>query len=706
MLDNEKTTLAHKSRFTTPGFAQPTVMKRNSLRSQIARSMESVTAHQQEHRHPLFGQPAGSILLYLCTNALFGLATRLLFSPADPFTSDPTAGIELAFLTLYGVQYAPIVLLGHLMNQWIWLGHSTTWQAMVFPPVLSVIGYSLAALVLRKALPADRFPRQLHDASTLCLAALLTPLLTGAFCSTAQVAAGTVPFVHFSSAILRHWLGSAVNVIVLTPAILVFLSPLLAAKRNTTPSPPTGLRWDAGNHRQLFLRMLPWAGCLALLSLLATTSPLFKPIYLVYLCFIPLALAALCWGIRGAVLGILLLGAGTAVCAHWLAISPGTLAEIQLVVLVQALLTLLLAGAISEQAMYERAYRREYTYFNSFIDLIPLYMLAIDQHRHLIKENIAHYQLFVQAGHLHWWQMTLYTPDTRELIPREEWPIERALRGEVTELAEAILVLPNGREMPILLHAAPVYHQQEPTAAVMAFQDISAQRETDKVKSDFLAVVSHELLTPLSSILGWAQEGKTKPELAVRALNVIARNARRQQHLLADLLDASRIMSGQLEPQLALIDLWQVANVAGEDFANLARDRNIALQLYPAKQPLPIMADAEQLRQAIGNMLSNAVKFTDAGGEIIISSHRDGEYAMLTVRDNGRGLPPESLPHIFTMFKQVQRCESTGGLGLGLMLVKGIVESHGGRVLAASPGLGQGSIFTIELPLATVIERE
>lgn len=228
-------------------------------------------------------------------------------------------------------------------------------------------------------------------------------------------------------------------------------------------------------------------------------------------------------------------------------------------------------------------------------------------------------------------------------------------------------------------------------------------READKAKDEFLAILPHELLTPLTSILGWAQMARETGDAAttLKALEVIERNAQRQRHILDDLLDMSRIIHQKFSLVPERTDMWDVTQQCADTVQLTAAHRNVTLVLEPPETPLPIFADANRLTQAICNLLNNALKFTEPGGVVTLVARRTGDMAVLEVRDTGRGIPPEMLGRIFSPFQQVDRHETKGGLGLGLALVKGIIELHGGEVYADSPGEDKGSIFTIALPMAS-----
>jgi signal transduction histidine kinase/ActR/RegA family two-component response regulator len=233
----------------------------------------------------------------------------------------------------------------------------------------------------------------------------------------------------------------------------------------------------------------------------------------------------------------------------------------------------------------------------------------------------------------------------------------------------------------------------------------AAQRAQDasRIKDEFLATVSHELRTPLNAIVGWAhvlRERNTDPNL-VKGIEVIDRNAHAQAKIIDDILDVSRIITGNLRLELEAADLSATIRNAIEVVAPSAGAKGIAIELAAPTEPCAIVADHERLQQVVWNLLSNAVKFTDAGGTITVSLQREATAVALSVTDTGAGIDPEFLPYAFDRFKQADGSTTrrVGGLGLGLAIVRHIVELHGGRAVAYSAGLGQGASFTIVLPV-------
>jgi len=232
----------------------------------------------------------------------------------------------------------------------------------------------------------------------------------------------------------------------------------------------------------------------------------------------------------------------------------------------------------------------------------------------------------------------------------------------------------------------------------------SEAREANRLKDHFLATVSHELRTPLSAIVSWAsvlqRTGLATP-MAPRALDAIVRNARAQARLVDDLLDVSRIATGKLPLRLTTVDLLPVAKAAGESASAMAEARHIRLTTtVDGSGPYNVRGDVDRLQQIIANLLANAIKFTPEGGTIDVRLTATDSHVELRVRDDGRGIPPAFLPHVFEPFRQADDSSSSsaGGLGLGLAIVQQLVTLHGGTVTAESGGEGHGATFTVRLP--------
>ncbi|MBD2094303.1 PAS domain-containing protein [Trichocoleus sp. FACHB-591] len=225
----------------------------------------------------------------------------------------------------------------------------------------------------------------------------------------------------------------------------------------------------------------------------------------------------------------------------------------------------------------------------------------------------------------------------------------------------------------------------------------------NRVKDEFLAVLSHELRSPLNPILGWArllQNGKLDAVKTQQALKIIERNAQLQSELIEDLLDVSRILQGKLNLNPSPLNLTSIIQAATETVRLAAEAKVIKLESRLADVG-QVFGDATRLQQVIWNLLSNAVKFTPAGGQVSIRLESLDTDAHITVSDTGQGIAPEFLPYVFDYFRQANgtTTRQSGGLGLGLAIVRHLVELHGGTVRVASPGIGMGATFTVTLPM-------
>jgi signal transduction histidine kinase len=233
-----------------------------------------------------------------------------------------------------------------------------------------------------------------------------------------------------------------------------------------------------------------------------------------------------------------------------------------------------------------------------------------------------------------------------------------------------------------------------------------AMERANRIKDEFFAMLSHELRTPLTPILGWtrimSRLSADDHETRAHALSVIERNAKLQTQLVNDLLDMSRIDSGKLSIYVQSTDLNVAVRGAVESLRNEALQREVDLETHIEPGDVEVMADPARLEQIITNLLTNAIKFTDKSGRVTVSTARENDSGVVTVSDTGIGIPRDFLPHIFERFRQADSSTRRrhGGLGLGLSIVRSLVEMHGGHVDAHSEGTGRGSAFTVRLPLA------
>jgi PAS domain S-box-containing protein len=277
--------------------------------------------------------------------------------------------------------------------------------------------------------------------------------------------------------------------------------------------------------------------------------------------------------------------------------------------------------------------------------------------------------------------LTLITTDPGRRFDRDD-----------LDLAEEL-----GRRASLAVDNARLYKQSQEARLVA--------EEANRAKDEFLATLSHELRTPLTPILGWTvmlRAGNLDDTSMRRGLEVIERNVRVQTQLIGDLLDVSRIITGKLRLEVRPLDLRPVIEAGVDAVKPSAEAKAIRVTLdVPADLP-PITGDPDRLQQVVWNLVTNAVKFTPEGGQVEVRVEREATGLHLSVRDTGVGIPADFLPHVFERFRQADSTSTRahGGLGLGLSIVRHLVELHGGTVEAASLGEGKGATFTVKLPLA------
>ena len=247
----------------------------------------------------------------------------------------------------------------------------------------------------------------------------------------------------------------------------------------------------------------------------------------------------------------------------------------------------------------------------------------------------------------------------------------------------------------------------EEKLAHLLVRERSARADAEKanrLKDEFLATLSHELRTPLNAVIGWARilkSGRVDEESAAHAIDVIERNAWAQKQIIEDILDVSRVITGKLQLHLARVDLVSVVNAALDAVRPALDAKEIRIETHYQNELQIIAGDPDRLQQVVWNLLSNASKFTPHGGSVGISVTQDQKYAQIQISDTGPGIAPEFLPHVFERFRQEDgsTTRTHGGLGLGLAIVRHLVELHGGIIYAENGTVRSGAVFTVRLPL-------
>ena len=299
--------------------------------------------------------------------------------------------------------------------------------------------------------------------------------------------------------------------------------------------------------------------------------------------------------------------------------------------------------------------------------------------------------------------VTCRRADGRE-VSLQEFPMSELLTtGETVRAEEIVMHVPDGRSVTTLVNATPILSDEgEVVSVVVTLQDMAEVQETERLRAEFLAMVSHELRTPLTSIKGSVSTimdagADLDPAVIRQFVRIINDQADHMNALVADLLDVARIETGTLPVDPEPAEVAVLMDRARSAFVSSLGDRNnLTIDIDP-DLPL-VMADRRRIVQVLGNLLSNAARNSPESAVIRVAAVRDGVHVAFSVTDEGRGIPAESLPHLFRKFYGTQSEEQGGDTGLGLAICKGIVEAHGGRIWAESDGPGMGARFTFTLP--------
>jgi signal transduction histidine kinase len=299
----------------------------------------------------------------------------------------------------------------------------------------------------------------------------------------------------------------------------------------------------------------------------------------------------------------------------------------------------------------------------------------------------------------------LVEQEHRQATPSVYWSYSVwAICGADERPAGVIIQVTDATEMAVFRRQVMEMNEQLLLSATRQHELTEAAERANRLKDEFLATVSHELRTPLTSIVGWAEMLRNRrldPVTTLRAVEVIGRNARIQVQIIDDLLDVSRIITGKLRLSVQPVDLGTIIIAAVDGLRPAAEAKEIRLQLQLDSPTGQVSGDPDRLQQVAWNLISNAIKFTPKGGRVIVRLDHVESNVEVRVSDTGLGIAAEFLPHVFDRFRQADATPTRafGGLGLGLTIVRQLVELHGGTVRAYSEGEGLGASFTVSLPL-------
>jgi PAS domain S-box-containing protein len=372
---------------------------------------------------------------------------------------------------------------------------------------------------------------------------------------------------------------------------------------------------------------------------------------------------------------------------------------------------------VTEYKRAEQALRESEARFRRLIDSNVIGCIFWDISGMITDANHAFLQMVgytredLLAGKMNWKDMTPV-----EHLSGSEQAIAQMKQVGTADALEKEYIRSDGSRVPVLLGGVMLEGYQD--RGVSFVLDLSKQKQLEnqlrqqaeqleqanRLKDEFLAILSHELRSPLNSILGWAKLLRTRnfdEATTARAIETIERNAALQTQLVEDLLDVSRILQGKFSLNISPTNLASTIDAAIETMHLAAQAKSIQVECFIDSDVGLVAGDPNRLQQVVWNLLSNAIKFTPPGGTVMVSLERNGSEAQIQVSDTGKGINADFLPHVFDYFRQGDSSitRTHGGLGLGLAIVRYLVELHGGTIDAESPGEGKGATFTVRLPL-------
>ena len=679
------------------------------------------------------GLCAAIALLYFAA-AEFGLSLASVHTNVSPVW--PPTGIAIAALLLLGYRVAPGILLGAFL---------ANLKTSVTIPTAAAIGFGNTSEALCAAFLVIRFTgvriplnRAQHVVKFAIFAAVFSPMISATIGNTSLCLSGAASWEKFGPLWLTWWLGDGVGALVVAPLLLAWGSMSSA-------------KWHSD-------RLLE--GCLLLLSLAVVAMFVFggwfptaeKNYPLAHLVFPFFIWAAFRFRQRGVTMTTGVLAAialwGT---AHgfgpFIHNTPNeSLLMLQAFMGTITLTALVLAAIVGERSNVEEERTRlalqvdnERQRLNNIVANVPGVVWEAWGQPDAATQQINYVSDYVETMLGYSVEEWLATPNFWLSIvhPEDKEQTARAAAATFASKQKGTnqfrWIAKDGRVLWVEAQSVAVCDDQgQPVGMRGVTMDITEQKlveeergkllqlehaarneaeEANRIKDEFLATLSHELRTPLTAMLGWLgiMRGKSLDEsTSAYAFEAVDRNARMQAQLIEDLVDVSRIVSGKLKLNVRPMDLTPVVEAAVDAVRPAAEAKQISIQITREPFINPVTGDPTRLEQIIWNLLSNAVKFTPNEGSIQVHLGQSGSSAVIVIRDTGIGIRPEFLQHVFERFRQADSTTTRahGGLGLGLAIVRHLVELHGGTVSAESAGQDQGSTFTVRLPLAAVRTSE